>query len=234
VRIYLDGVPGSDILRESMPISRREFVAGAVSLSLPLAARAGTTEGKLLLKPTGQETLGPFYPVRAPVSHDPDLTHYPGRSGRAAGKVIEILGRVLDTAGRPLPGANLTVWQANAAGRYTNPVDRNPAPVDPNFLGVASFGVAKDGSFRLRTIKPGPYPEPSGTMRTPHIHFDVTNADYRLVSQMYFPGEALNAKDLLMSTLSARHRDPRSVTCQQMLSTESGVLRFRWDIILLT
>lgn len=217
-----------------MPISRREFVAGAVSLSLPLAAARGATAAPPVLKPTGQETLGPFYPVRAPASHDWDMTHYPGRSDRAVGQVIEIVGRVLDTGGRPLPRANLTVWQANAAGRYTNPVDRNPAPLDPNFLGVASFGVANDGSFRLRTIKPGPYPEPSGTMRTPHIHFDVTNADYRLVSQMYFPGESLNAKDLLMSTLTARHRDPNSVMCHPVPSGEPGVLRFHWDIVLLT
>jgi protocatechuate 3,4-dioxygenase beta subunit len=88
------------------------------------------------------------------------------------------------------------VWQANAAGRYLNPVDKNPAPLDANFLGVASFGVAADGRYRLRTVKPGAYPEPSGTLRTPHIHFDVTNFDCRLITQMYFPGEALNAKDL--------------------------------------
>jgi protocatechuate 3,4-dioxygenase beta subunit len=217
-----------------MSISRRDFVAGAVSLSLPLAASSRAAEAPHPLKPTGQETLGPFSPVRAPTSHDSDLSHYPGRTGRALGQVIEIVGRVLDSVGRPLPRANLIVWQANAAGRYSNPVDRNPAPLDPNFLGIASFGVASDGSFRLRTIKPGPYPEPSGTMRTPHIHFDVTNAEYRLVSQMYFPAESLNAKDLLLSTLTARHRDPASVICQSVPSSEAGVQRFRWDIILLT
>ena len=36
-------------------------------------------------------------------------------------------------------------------------------------------------------------------MRTPHIHFDVTSTDYRLVAQMYFPGERLNEKDILIS-----------------------------------
>lgn len=216
-----------------MPISRRGFVAGAVSLSLPLAAGGNAAEGQPLMKPTGQETLGPFYPVRAPTSHATDLTHYPGRKGVAAGQVIEIRGRVLDTAGRPLPRANVTVWQANAAGRYTNPMDRNPAPLDPSFLGVSSFGVASDGTFRLRTIKPGPYPEPSGTLRTPHIHFDVINADYRLVTQMYFPGESLNDKDLLLSTLTARHRDPSSALCEPTTSDEPGVLHFRWDIVLL-
>jgi len=214
-----------------MEISRRGLAAAA-ALVLPSAAGAARAQG--VLKPTGQETLGPYYPVRAPTSHDPDLTHFPGRKGHAQGQIIEITGRVLDTAGRPLPQAELVIWQANAAGRYTNPIDKNTAPLDPNFLGVASFGVARDGAFRLRTVKPGAYPEPSGTLRTPHIHFDVTNSDYRLVTQMYFPGEDLNAKDLLLSTLASRHRDPNAAICQPATTSEPGVTAFRWDIILLT
>ena len=214
-----------------MALSRREAVTGA--LAAPLFGGQAAAQAKL--KPTGQETLGPFYPVRAPTSHDTDLTHYPGhKGGRALGQIIQITGRILDTAGRPLPAAAMTVWQANAAGRYTNPVDSNPAPLDPNFLGVASFGVGADGSYRLRTVKPGPYPEPSGTLRTRHIHFDVTNADYRLVTQMYFPGEALNGKDLLLSTLAARHRDPASSICKPATTSEPGVQAFTFDIVLLT
>ena len=216
-----------------MPITRRSVVgSGAVALAAVALPRVARSQS--ILKPTGQETFGPFYPVRAPQSHDTDLTHYPGRNQRARGQVIEIGGRVLDTNGRPLPQATMTVWQANAAGRYTNPVDKNPAPLDPNFLGVTSFGVSADGRYRLRTVKPGPYPEPSGTMRTPHIHFDVTNADYRLATQMYFPGEPLNATDLLLSTLKARHRDPAAAICRPLATREPGVLAFEWDIVLLT
>ena len=104
-----------------MAFSRREAMVGALTAPLLGAQAAAQTK----LKPTGQETLGPFYPVRAPTSHDTDLTHFPGRKGgRARGQVIQITGRVFDTSGRPLPKAALTVWQANAAGRYTNPVDR--------------------------------------------------------------------------------------------------------------
>jgi protocatechuate 3,4-dioxygenase beta subunit len=215
-------------------LTRRRLVASGGALALATVAVPRAARSKTLLKPTGQETFGPFYPVRAPQSHDPDLTHYPGRHQRARGQVIEIRGRVLDTSGRPLPGAAMTVWQANAAGRYTNPVDKNPAPLDANFLGVASFGVTSDGRYHLRTVKPGPYPEPSGTMRTPHIHFDVVNADYRLATQMYFPDEPLNGTDLLLSTLAARHRDPASAICKRVASREAGVLAFEWDIVLLT
>jgi protocatechuate 3,4-dioxygenase beta subunit len=214
-----------------MAFSRREAMVGA--LTAPLLGAQAAAQPKL--KPTGQETLGPFYPVRAPASHDTDLTHYPGKKGgRALGQVIQLTGRVLDTSGRPLPKAEVKVWQANAAGRYTNPVDSNPAPLDPNFLGVVSFGVDANGNYRLRTIKPGPYPEPSGTMRTSHIHFDVINADYRLVTQMYFPGEPLNGKDILLSTLAARRRDPSSSICKPTTTSEPGVLAFTFDIVLLT
>ena len=215
-------------------ITRRSVVAGSGALALAAVTVPRVAISQATLKPTGQETLGPFYPVRPPQSHDSDLTHLPGRSQRPRGQVIEISGRVLDTSGRPLPQAAMTVWQANAAGRYTNPVDKNSAPLDPNFVGVASFGVTADGRYRLRTVKPGPYPEPSGTMRTPHIHFDVTNADYRLATQMYFPDEPLNAKDLLLSTLKSRHRDPAAAICRPAPTREAGVLTFDWDIVLLT
>jgi len=214
-----------------MAFSRREAMVGALTAPLLGAQAAAQTK----LKPTGQETLGPFYPVRAPTSHDTDLTHYPGhKGGRALGQVIQLTGRVLDTSGRPLPKAEVKVWQANAAGRYTNPVDNNPAPLDPNFLGVVSFGVDSNGNYRLRTVKPGAYPEPSGTMRTPHVHFDVINADYRLITQMYFPGEALNGKDILLSTLAARRRDPSLSICKPATTSEPGVLAFTFDIVLLT
>ena len=219
-----------------MAFSRREAMIGALAAPLLGAQMLGEeAAAQTTLKPTGQETLGPFYPVRAPTSHDTDLTHYPGRkNGRALGQVIQLTGRVLDVSGRPLPRAALTVWQANAAGRYTNPVDHNPAPLDPNFLGVVSFNVGADGSYRLRTVKPGAYPEPSGTLRTPHIHFDVVNTDYRLVTQMYFPGETLNAKDILLSTLAARRRDPSLSICKPEPISEPGVLGFTFDIVLLT
>lgn len=219
-----------------MTISRRQIVAGA------LAAQAVGASGRALaetmtpkgLLPTGQETLGPFYPVRTPPTHDQDLTHYPGRTGRAKGQIIELTGRVTDVKGRPLPQTQMTIWQANAAGRYINPVDTNTAPLDPNFLGVTAFGVDAQGRYRLRTVKPGAYPEPSGTMRTPHIHFDVTNADYRLVAQMYFPGETLNAHDLLLSTLASRHRQPEDAICKPAQTGEPNVLAFEWNIVLLT
>jgi protocatechuate 3,4-dioxygenase beta subunit len=223
-----------------MDLSRRHAVLGAAALPLIGQASSALADwGPVpplppgMLAPTGQETFGPFYPVRGPRGHDLDLTHFPGKHGLARGQVMQLTGRVMDRRGNPLSGAAITVWQANAAGRYTNPVDTNPAPIDPNFLGVVDFVSARDGSYRLRTIKPGPYPEPSGTIRTPHIHFDVRHADYRLVTQMYFPGEKLNENDILLSTLAARRRNPATAICKLVDPSEPGMLAFTFDIVLL-
>lgn len=215
---------------EGMPmkITRRSVVTG-----LGGALVIGSTSAASLLRPTPQETFGPYFPVRTPPYHDSDLTRIPGRAARALGQVIEVSGRVLRTDGSPVKGAAMEIWQANAAGRYANPIDKNPAPLDPNFEGVALLRTNEEGRYRILTIKPGAYPDPAGGMRTPHIHFDVTSDDYRLVAQMYFPGEELNEKDILISTMPARHRDPELTTCKSIKSHDSGILKFEWDIVLL-
>jgi protocatechuate 3,4-dioxygenase beta subunit len=212
-----------------MNVTRRSVVIGLGSGALAI----GSTDAAELLRATPQETFGPYFPVRTPLYHDFDLTRIPGRPGRALGQVLELSGRVLRTDGSPVKDAAMEIWQANAAGRYTNPIDKNPAPLDPNFEGVALLRTNAEGRYHILTVKPGAYPDPAGGMRTPHIHFDVSSDDYRLVAQMYFPGEELNEKDILISTMPARHRDPALTTCKSVKSRERGILKFEWDIVLL-
>ena len=212
-----------------MTISRRTVVIGLSAGAFAI----GSTDAAELLRPTPQETFGPFFPVHTPSHHTSDLTRIPGRPGRALGQVIEVSGRVLRMDGSAVKGAAIEIWQANAAGRYVNPIDKNPAPLDPNFEGVALLHTTAEGRYRILTVKPGAYSDSAGGMRTPHIHFDVTSADYRLVAQMYFPGEALNEKDILISTMPARHRDPALAMCKSVESSEPGILKFEWDIVLL-
>jgi protocatechuate 3,4-dioxygenase, beta subunit len=211
-----------------MTMSRRSVVIGLGAGAFVI----GSADAAELL-PTPQETFGPFFPVHTPRYHDFDLTRVPGRPGRALGQVIELSGRVLGTDGSPIKGAAMEVWQANAAGRYANPIDKNPAPLDPNFEGVALLHTTEEGRYRVLTVKPGAYAYSGGGMRTPHIHFDVSSDNYRLVTQMYFPGEALNEKDPLISTMPARSRDPALSTCKSVESHEPGILKFEWDIVLL-
>jgi len=207
-------------------LDRRTVVGGLASAAVASSVRAAVP-----LPITPQEMMGPFYPEHPLPDHDFDLTRIRGRSGRARGEVIEILGRVLRPNGTPVQRAPIEVWQANAAGRYRNPNDINPAPLDPEFQGYARLLSGRDGGFRLLTVRPGAYPAPIG-LRTPHIHFDIHDADYRLVTQMYFPGEPLNATDPLLSTMPARHQSPRRVIATEEKGP-SGLRRFRWDVILL-
>jgi len=39
-------------------------------------------------------------------------------------------------------------------------------------------------------------------MRPPHLHFEVTGKINRTITQMYFPGEPLNDKDLLLQNIA--------------------------------
>ena len=209
-----------------MFVSRRHLITtgtGAVLAGISGIARAIT--------PTSAQELGPFYPVNHLADTDFDLTRVHGRSGMARGTAINVVGRVLDTKGNPVPSARLEIWQANAAGRYFHSGDlANPAPLDPNFQGFAQLKTGSDGHFRFRTIKPGAYPTGGGNWRTPHIHVDVTGHAERLTTQMYFPGEALNAKDSVLA-----YADPKESVMSRAIGPLSGdpsAQAFAWDIVL--
>jgi len=132
---------------------------------------------------------------------------------QAIGQLIHLRARVLDEDGAPVGGTLVEMWQANAAGRYIHPNDDDHAPPDPNFYGAARLLTDASGCFELRTVKPGAYPVPTrdGWWRPPHVHFSVVGKVWlsRLVTQMYFPGEPLNAQDRLLNAVpdaAARER----------------------------
>src|SRR6266481_6090201 len=152
------------------------------------------SEHKRMQRTPGQ-ILGPFYPVVKPLDQDADLTTIAGKPGRAEGQVLHVMGLVLTVAGHPVHGARVEIWQANTHGRYTHPSDTNPAPLDPHFEGFAVLTTDAEGRYRMKTIKPGAYPAGPNRMRPPHIHFEVTGTSARLVTQLYFAGEPLNATD---------------------------------------
>ena len=208
-----------------MLISRRNLVLGGGAL---VGFTASGHAQKLV--PTSGQDLGPFYPIVRPRDEDADLTRLRGAKGVARGEPINVVGRVVDLRGRPLRGVKLELWQANAVGRYDHPGDvRSDAALDPNFQGYASLVTNRDGQFKFRTIKPGAYKIP-GDVRTPHIHFDIHGRSERLVTQMYFPGEALNASDLILRAASPRE----SVIAETVprLSGDPGAVAFSWTVVL--
>lgn len=206
-----------------MLVSRRAIIgSGIVLAGASLADRLAAAETAIF---TATQTIGPFYPVQRPLDQDADLTRIASASAPALGEVIEVSGRVLALDGKPVPNAKLDIWQANAAGRYAHPGDDNPAPLDPGFQGSAVITADAEGRYRFRTVKPGLYPG-----RTRHIHFDVTGRSQRLMTQMYFPGEAGNADDQLLSRIPKRYRGVMIAT----LAQGTAVPSYGWDIVLMT
>jgi protocatechuate 3,4-dioxygenase, beta subunit len=207
-------------------ITRRNVILGGTAATL--AGLSGIGRSAV---PTSAQELGPFYPVHHLADIDADLTRVRGRPGVAKGTPINVLGRVVDMKGNPVANARLELWQANAAGRYMHPGDAsNPRPIDPVFQGFAVLRTGRDGRFKFRSVKPGAYPIGGGRIRTPHIHMDVTGHNERLTTQMYFPGEELNAKDIVFA-----YADPKeSVVSHAVdpLSGDPGALAFAWEIVL--
>src|SRR5262245_61479109 len=180
--------------------SRREILKMSAVLTggVAVCAAAGPAKTAGLPRTPGQ-ILGPFYPLKE-LPQTADLTRVPGRTGRAAGQVLNIMGRVLNVAGEPVRNATVEVWQANAYGRYTHSSDTNPAPLDPNFDGSAHLVTDSEGRYRFKTIKPAAYPAGAGLIRPSHIHFQVSGRQDRLVTQMYFEDDPHNDKDPFLNS----------------------------------
>ncbi len=161
--------------------------------------------------PTLSERTGPLDLARRLALHGGELAGSGER--RAIGQRIHLRVRVLDEDGAPVGGAMFEVWHANAAGRYAHPEDDEHAPLDANFRGDARLTTDASGAIELHTVKPGAYPVPTrdGWWRPPHVHFSVFGRIWlsRLVTQMYFPGEPLNAQDRILNAIpdaAARER----------------------------
>ena len=163
---------------------------------------------------------------------DVDLTRIDGKAHAAKGKVIDVQGRVVDTEGKPLNNAFVEIWQANTWGRYRHRRDPNTAPIDPNFQGWGQTTTNTDGHYKFKTILPGAYPAGPNWTRPPHIHFKVARQGfYALTTQMYFPGQKLNAVDLILQNLPAAQRDMVIAIQKDVDLDETPV--FVFDIVLL-
>lgn len=142
--------------------------------SYPLYAKEIT--GKNKSSPsgvTGSDILGPFYRPGAPWTSDLAL-EYPGQQ-------MSLSGTIKDTDGKSVP-CYIEFWQADTDGKY----DEN----GPKFRGIQH---AVDGTYNLKTVKPGFYdiseptdPQPHD-FRCSHIHVKIwINGVDVLTTQLYF------------------------------------------------
>ena len=132
------------------------------------------------LIPTGEMTLGPFFPRE--FAQDANVL-------ATDGDVIEITGRVTQADGRPLDNLVLEIWQADADGRFDNPA----------FFGWGRAATDAQGVYRFRTIKPGAYDD-----RVPHLNFLLLYSGLmrQLQTVMFFD----LAKDPVLDAVPAARR----------------------------
>jgi len=133
--------------------------------------------------PTGEATIGPFFPPRYVDEGANDLTVFEGR--KAKGEVIEIHGRVVQEDGAPLENLIVEIWQADAQGIFRHPADPRHAQADADFFGWGRAATDKDGRYAFRTIRPG---APAG--RQPHVNVMVMFSGLmRILKTTMFFGE---------------------------------------------
>jgi protocatechuate 3,4-dioxygenase beta subunit len=193
------------------------------------------TRPLILLPHTISEITGPVFGWDDIQAGDHDLTQQ--HDGEPIGERIIVTGRVLDEDGRPVPHTLVEIWQANAAGRYRHAVDQHHAPLDPNFTGCGRTLTDAEGRYRFITIKPGAYPwrNHPNAWRPAHIHFSLFGPSFctRLVTQMYFPGDPLLARDPMYLSVPSEEARRRLIAAFDWETTiPEEALGYRFDIVL--
>ncbi|WP_341909163.1 intradiol ring-cleavage dioxygenase [Ferrovibrio terrae] len=165
--------------------SRRALLLQAALLgSLPFAAHVPAQAQQRLLEPTPacgddhgvtpEQTEGPYFKPQSPLRASL-------LEAGMTGTRLRVGGLVLGRNCRPLPNVLVDLWHADAAGQYDNTGYR---------LRGHQFTDAQ-GRWQFETIVPGLYP---GRTRHMHVKLQPPRSDI-LTTQLYFPGEAGNARD---------------------------------------
>ena len=148
------------------------------------------------LVPTGEMTLGPFFP-REFAQGANDL------AANAKGEVIEVTGRITQLDGKPLDNLVVEIWQADGQGRLDG----------TDFCGWGRAATDANGVYRFRTIKPGAIEG-----RAPHINFLLLYSGLmrHLQTVMFFEA----AKDPVLDAVPVNRRE------QLIAKREGTVYRF--------
>ncbi len=139
-----------------------------------------------MLVATAAQTIGPYWGL---IEHPEmaDLTRF-----GAEGERLVLNGRITDGAGALVVDAAVELWQASPA-------------VSSAFPGFGRCACDSEGRFRFTTVKPGPLPGPrsSNTQQAPHLALTLLARGImtRLITRVYFAGEALNETDPILGLI---------------------------------
>ena len=159
----------------------------------------------MIFPTTPSQTVGPYFAIGLPWPSGP------GAVPEDAPGAIVISGMVYDGAGEPVPDALIETWQADGDGRFPDMHGHGGPSHVPGFRGFARCGHEDgDGSYAIRTVKPGPVPGPGERMQAPHIDVSVFARGMlnRCVTRIYFADEPdANATDPVLGTVPAARRE---------------------------
>ncbi len=156
------------------------------------------------LVPSPSQTIGPFFHFA--LTADEALGRLAGPSAR--GERIRLACRVLDGDGAPVDDAMIELWQADAGGKYNHPDDAQDKAPDPAFRGFGRLSTNEDGVCVFETVRPGRVPGCGGTLQAPHVNVSVFARGLlnRLVTRLYFAGDAANEDDPVLALVSEDRR----------------------------
>jgi catechol 1,2-dioxygenase len=180
--------------------------------------------------PTEPTILGPFYVPGSPVrAYDESMVEYAD-----GGEPAVLVGRVLAADGSPIAGAELDAWQNAATGFYAvQQPDVQPAT---NLRG--RYTTDAEGRFRIRTVRPVPYPIPddgpvgrllTDTGRHPwraaHVHLIVSAEGFEpVVTHVFDRASAYLDSDTVFGVKDSLIRD--------FVPGDDGVLVCEHDVVL--
>ncbi|HRD74720.1 MAG TPA: protocatechuate 3,4-dioxygenase subunit alpha [Hyphomicrobiaceae bacterium] len=175
-------------------------------------------------------TIGPFFHFAMTEGSrgDGDIATGNMLTPDAAGERIRIVGRVIDGKNLPLTGALIELWQADGQGRYAAPGDPRRAS-NSSFRGFGRCPTDDAGNFVFDTVRPGAVPGPGGKAQAPHIAVILHGRGLlrNAVTRIYFPDEAANATDHVLSLVPS---EARSILIARREADQGGVKVYRFDI----
>jgi protocatechuate 3,4-dioxygenase, beta subunit len=202
-----------------MKISRRngfKFLAIAPFSASWLVSKLSMAQ-TVKLKPTPQDTEGPYYPKAWDGDVDNDLTTYNGKK-YAGGIPMALSGLVRGDNGEVLKNARVEIWQIDAEGEYRHPDFGGEGPATRGFQGYGRVQTSGSGQYTFKTVKPIGY---GG--RPPHVHFKVLADGYlTLTTEMYFAGD--NAEGGLYQRLFGGFSKERDLLTISPKSNRSGAV----------
>jgi catechol 1,2-dioxygenase len=180
--------------------------------------------------PTEPTILGPFYVPGSPErAFGESMVEYAD-----GGEPAVLVGRVLAPDGSPIAGSQLDVWQNAATGFYAvQQPDEQPAT---NLRG--RYTTDAEGRFRIRTVRPVPYPIPDDgpvgrlltetgrhQWRAAHVHLIVSAAGFEpVVTHVFDRASAYLDSDTVFGVKDSLIRD--------FVPGADGVLVCEHDVVL--